>query len=668
MSAAVTAGAVVAGDARRGLPPTRTVIFAATHMLLVLLARATVLEGAPVSLLWPAAGVVILWMLAETTRRWPLVLLVVAVEVVVGLVITGAPPMFAATGATSIVVQSLIVALVVRRTMPSLLGAGGRASVRNPRTLAAVAALVAFGCGVGSVIGTAGLLLTDTTPDLGQYLLWWGRQVAGAMVVGSVGHLGWEWYTQRPAPRAYGGGPREQVLLWAVSLAAALAVFVQPLPLVFLLVPFSVWCASRFPTFHAALHATAMGAIALLLTAQGVGPYGRAGESTYADAMIIQVFLVVTFLTALAVGTLSDRIDGLVAQLGTSLRESAARADLLRSVTESMDEGLVVLGPDGRVVLSNGASHRLARRLAPGARGDSAVPTLVAALEPDQDALAPRRRAELGPGDVVVPLADGDEVVLAVTTTSVGDGEAPTGRLLVLQEVTEHRAGLRPLVDFASTVAHDLRGPLTVMHTWLSLLDESPQVEADEHLRTAVERINRGALQMSRLIDDLLAHALAEGGTLSPEDVALTGPDGVVTEVLEMLGVRAGVVTVGADLPAVHADRLAVRQLVANLVDNALKYARPDVAAHVEVVAVRQGERVVLSVADNGLGVPDEDRDLVFERFHRAGQAGGSARGSGIGLSICRTIVERHGGTIACLPREEGPGSVFRLDLPVAGR
>ncbi len=667
MSAAVTAGTVLPRDDARGLPPTRTVIFAATHMLLVLLARATVVDGASVSLLWPAAGVVILWMLAETTRRWPLVLAVVAVEVVLGLVLTGSPPAFAATGAASILVQSLIVALVVRRTMPSLLGAGGRASVRNPRTLIAVAALVAFGCGVGSIIGTAGLLFTDTTPDLGQYLLWWGRQVAGAMVVGSVGHLGWEWVTQRPAPRAYGGAPRELALLWTLSLVATLAVFVQPLPLVFLLVPFSVWCASRFPTFHAAVHATVMGAIALVLTARGVGPYGQSGES-YADAMIIQVFLVVTFLTALAVGTLSDRIDGLVAQLNTSLHESAARADLLRSVTESMDEGLVVLDPAGGVVLSNGASHRLARRLVPGARGGSAVPVLVAALEPDESALAPRRRAELGPGDVVVPVADGGEVVLAVTTASVGDREAPTGRLLVLQEVTEHRAGLRPLVDFASTVAHDLRGPLTVMHTWLSLLDESPQVEADEHLRTAVERINRGAMQMSRLIDDLLAHALAEGGTLSPEDVALTGRDGIVPEVLEMLGTREGVVAVGVDLPPVHADRLAVRQLVANLVDNALKYARPGVEAHVEVAAVRDGDRVVLSVADNGLGVPDEDRDLVFERFHRAGQAGGGARGSGIGLSICRTIVERHGGTIACLPREEGPGSVFRLDLPAAGR
>lgn len=664
MSAAMTAGDLLPGVVRRQLSATRTVLFAACHMALVLLGRATVVDGASVSIFWPAAGVVLLWLLAESTRRWPLVLAVVGVELAFGLGLTGAPAVFVATGVLSVWAQSLVVVVAVRHTMPWLLGAGGHETVRSPRALAAVTALVVLGCLVGAAIGTAGLWATDTDPDVGQYLLWWGRQVAGAMVVGSVGHLGWEWFTDRPPPRAYGGGRRELGVLAVVSVVATVAVFRQPLPLVFLLVPLSVWCASRFATFLAAVHATTMGGVALLLTALGSGPYSRSGGS-YVDAMIIQVFVLVTLLTALAVGTLSDRIDQLVVELGTSLRESAARADLLRGVTESMGEGLVVLDPTGAVVMSNGSSHRLARRLAPGVRDGAAVPALLRALEPDEGTLA-RHRAELGPGDVAVRLADGQEVVLAVTSAPVGDPDDP-GRLLVLREVTAHRAGLRPLVDFASTVAHDLRGPLTVMHTWLSLVDESPQVAADEHLRGAVERINRGALQMSRLIDDLLSHALAEGGTLSPEDVALSGPDGVVPEVVEMLGVPAGTVSLGADLPAVHADRGAVRQVVANLLDNAVKYARPGVAAHVEVGAVRAGDRVLVRLADNGVGVPADDRDAIFDRFNRGGAAGTAARGSGIGLSICRTILERHGGTIACLPREDGPGSVFTFDLPAAG-
>ncbi len=110
-----------------------------------------------------------------------------------------------------------------------------------------------------------------------------------------------------------------------------------------------------------------------------------------------------------------------------------------------------------------------------------------------------------------------------------------------------------------------------------------------------------------------------------------------------------------------------MRQVLANLVDNARKYARPEVPPEIEVSAAREGDRVVVSVRDNGIGVPAEDRERVFDRFQRAGATRSASRGSGIGLSICRTIVERHGGTIACLPVEDGPGSVFRF-RPARGR
>jgi signal transduction histidine kinase len=111
---------------------------------------------------------------------------------------------------------------------------------------------------------------------------------------------------------------------------------------------------------------------------------------------------------------------------------------------------------------------------------------------------------------------------------------------------------------------------------------------------------------------------------------------------------------------------VAVRQLFGNLVDNAVKYAKPGQHATVRVRAHQQGSRVVVEVEDWGVGVDDADRALVFPRFHRSGAVRAHFRGTGMGLSICQSIVRRHGGTIECLAVPRGSGSVFRFDLPAA--
>ena len=102
---------------------------------------------------------------------------------------------------------------------------------------------------------------------------WFARHFTGILVVGCVGHLAWEWYTQHVAPRARGGSRLELTLLWIVSLLSLVAIFLQPLPLAFLLVSLCVWSAARFPTYLAALHALSLGMGGLVLTLVGVGPY-----------------------------------------------------------------------------------------------------------------------------------------------------------------------------------------------------------------------------------------------------------------------------------------------------------------------------------------------------------------------------------------------------------
>ena len=115
----------------------------------------------------------------------------------------------------------------------------------------------------------------------------------------------------------------------------------------------------------------------------------------------------------------------------------------------------------------------------------------------------------------------------------------------------------------------------------------------------------------------------------------------------------------------VYADERLFLQLLENLIGNALKYGRQDGSAEVRIATARDeaGGLTLLSVEDNGIGIPEDDRELVFEEFHRSENGLRQASGTGLGLAICRRIVESHGGTISAENRPEG-GAVFIATLP----
>jgi signal transduction histidine kinase len=642
--------------------------FAVGYAVLAVLARLTAEDGQGVSLIWPGAGIAMLWLLAESPRRQARVL--VPLTVIHGGIswLTHAPLDLVVLGAVSVACQTWVTVALVRRWCPRLLGAGGTESFRSPRSLAYTCVAAALGSAVGAAIGTLAIwMVSGVAWDAWVPQAWFNRHFTGLVVFGCVGHLAWEWATQGVAPRTEGGGRRELVLLWVVSALVLGLVFLQPLPVVFLVMPLAVWSAARFPTFLAALHALFLGVGGLLLTLMGFGPTGSMHHDPFHETLVAQIFLVAVLLTGLAVGTLSDRIDELVVRMGEARARAAEQAELLAEMTESMDEGLVVLDSHGRIERSNGASRRLAHRVCPGASDAVALAALVELVLHPARAHTSASRAELGVGDVQLPLPSGDDLVVAVSRAELadqlGDGDR-AGVLLVLSEVTEHRHGIRPLVGFASTAAHDLRGPLTAIRAWLdyAALDLDP--DSDTH--ASVKRAEQASVQMAGLIDDLLTQAVAEAGGIDVRDVQLDGRDGALVRAAALLGPDDVVEVPDEALPMVHADEASLRQLFANLVGNSVKYARPGVPALIRVRAVRTGSRVVVEVEDNGVGVDEHQRDLIFERFHRGHVSDGERRGTGMGLSICQAIVERHGGTIECLPADPGPGSVFRFDLPAA--
>ncbi|WP_395694844.1 ATP-binding protein [Nocardioides sp.] len=219
----------------------------------------------------------------------------------------------------------------------------------------------------------------------------------------------------------------------------------------------------------------------------------------------------------------------------------------------------------------------------------------------------------------------------------------------------ELRRSNEALAAFAGQVSHDLRNPLTAVTMSLSMIGE--QAGADEGLEFLVARALGGAQRMQSLIDDLLAYARV-GAELRRVPVDLGAVLDDVREDLAALLADATVVV--GELPTVLGDPVQLRAVLQNLVANAAKFTRPGQAPHLEVDGTRIGTMWRVEVCDRGPGIPEDQRERVFEPLARIDH---DVEGSGIGLSTCRRIVEAHGGRISLTNAAYG-GTCAWFELP----
>ena len=221
----------------------------------------------------------------------------------------------------------------------------------------------------------------------------------------------------------------------------------------------------------------------------------------------------------------------------------------------------------------------------------------------------------------------------------------------------ELRRSNTELADFAGQVAHDLRNPLTSVSMSLQLRAEEPAVAGHADARWLVERALSGSQRMDATINDVLSYGRV-GGALRIRDVDL----GAVMELVraDLAGTLDDVeLTVGA-LPTVCGDPTQLRLVLQNLVANAVKFTRPVRPPEVAVRGAADGDRWHVEVADNGPGVPAEERDRVFEPLARVDT---SIEGAGLGLAICARVVRAHGGTIR-MEQSQAGGARVCFELP----
>lgn len=221
----------------------------------------------------------------------------------------------------------------------------------------------------------------------------------------------------------------------------------------------------------------------------------------------------------------------------------------------------------------------------------------------------------------------------------------------------------KDLEMFASVASHDLQEPLQTITSYTELLQHKYRGKLDQQGDTYVRYIVDGVAQMHMLINDLLAYSRV--GTRAKPFVPVK-LNAVLDQALDSLSKSIAesnaTVDIG-ELPEVEADDVQLKQVFVNLIGNAIKFRKKGAPLHIRVFAARKGEEWIIGVHDNGIGIEARFFDRIFEIFRRL-HSRVEYEGSGIGLAICRKIVEQHGGRI-WVESTFGEGSLFNFTIPM---
>ena len=339
-----------------------------------------------------------------------------------------------------------------------------------------------------------------------------------------------------------------------------------------------------------------------------------------------------------------------------------------RQALEHAPLGMALLDAGDRVTWANPAWCRMTARSC----DELAALTLAELTHPeDREATAAGRRAVLD-GTATSHVAearlarpDGRPVWASISTSACDDG------VLVVQlvDVTEQKRTEHDLTrsnaelsSFAFLAAHELKSPLQTLSGFAALLERVQGPELDCQGKEFVRWILDGVSRMDAVIEDLLAYCAVDAAELTLAPVCVGDVLAEAQSALEWEIERRSATISSGPLPLLTADPLQLAQLLQNLLTNALKFVPDGRRPRIHVSAERGADGWTVTVADNGIGVEDDAQERIFTMFERL-HPRERYKGTGIGLSICKRIVERRGGTIWVAPNPGG-GSRFRFTVP----
>ncbi len=336
------------------------------------------------------------------------------------------------------------------------------------------------------------------------------------------------------------------------------------------------------------------------------------------------------------VGDLGRALHRMAEQLAARLEALERDDSLMTALLDSLGEGVIAVDTNGTVIRVNAGAHALLGIADPAPFPSDRLPRDLSLRAALADAIAGEAT-----NDVELRLG-GRTLLLAARPLSGG-----AGAVLALLDLTPIRRLETIRRDFVANVSHELKTPLTVIGGFAETLADHDPPEPQR--RQFIEAIRSAALRMQRLVDDLLDLSRIESGGwqphIAPVDVRalVTEAAAAITDAAQSKGIVVNT-KIAPDAAIAPADPLAVRQILSNLTENALRYTS---AGSITVFARRHGNRIAIGVTDSGIGISAAHLPRVFERFYRADSARArEAGGTGLGLAIVKHLVESHGGQV----------------------
>jgi PAS domain S-box-containing protein len=368
------------------------------------------------------------------------------------------------------------------------------------------------------------------------------------------------------------------------------------------------------------------------------------------------------------VGILAEEFNSMRWNLKSAVEKLTQEEKKMTAIVNSIAEGLILVDSDNRVLHINPAAERLL-----GLSEDSIDKDITELIQNDeliQIEQTPSKNEEANFVSEITLIHHDEKLVLRTIASPFLDENGQTlGTVYLFDDITREKEIDQMKSDFISLVSHELRTPLTSIIGFVSFILDGKAGAINDRQRNSLARVQRQSKRLAALINDLLDISRIESGRIQMEQEPISLLE-IVTQRIEEIRPQADEKSIRLDLtapesvPTIFGDEARMGQVFTNLIGNAIKFTPNNGEVSIKVRV--DGSLLHVEVIDTGPGIPAEERQKVFDKFYQLSDISTRQQGgSGLGLSITKSIVEAHGGKLWIDDGNQGKGSNFQFVLPL---